>query len=353
MKRALLAKRILVAGVGSLLSLLLVEGVASVGLALLASPDGRIVAERRHTEFDPDLGWIHRPNCRVPNLYGKGKGLTTNAQRIRASSDLPATLAPGRHRIVCAGDSFTLGYGVGDADTWAAQLAAQLPDTETVNMGQGGYGADQAWLWYRRDATFEHDTLLFAPIAEDFTRMAERTKFGLPKPWVTLRDGRPVVANTPLSPPNPKTPWIEHARFSLRATATTRVIEALAGGLRTKSIARSQPSDALVGAMLDDLLATCGQRRARLVIVLLPTPYSDEDGMGEHWRQVLAEWTRTRGVLFIDLVTTLRALSREATAALFIDAESLLNKAYLGAVGHFNEAGNAWVAQEIAAALAR
>ena len=51
-------------------------------------------------------------------------------------------MPPGKTRIICSGDSFTLGFGVDNEHTWPQQLAARNANLETVNMGQGGYGAD-------------------------------------------------------------------------------------------------------------------------------------------------------------------------------------------------------------------
>jgi len=110
----------------------------------------RLTAERLHTRYDAELGWISIPNVSLPDLYGPGIGLTTNADGFRGP--LPVEdRDPGTSRVICSGDSFTLGYGVGDLDTWCHQLAALDPGLRTVNMGQGGYGVDQAYLWYKRD----------------------------------------------------------------------------------------------------------------------------------------------------------------------------------------------------------
>ena len=59
------------------------------------------------------------------------------------------------------------------------------PRLETLNMGQGGYGVDQAYLWYKRDAAkFEHQVHLLAFITDDFVRMQSDRFRGYGKPVI-------------------------------------------------------------------------------------------------------------------------------------------------------------------------
>ena len=165
------------------LLLVLVEGGASLLLFLRDAGRTQALAERLHTVHDPELGWVNEPGVHQPDMYGPGVGLTINAQGFRSTEPTPTRTAGGAIRLVCSGDSFTLGYGVADDATWCHQLAEIDPRLETVNMGQGGYGFDQAWLWYRRDgAPLEHRIHVFAFITDDFRRM-ERDRFlGYAKP---------------------------------------------------------------------------------------------------------------------------------------------------------------------------
>jgi len=79
---------------------------------------------------------------------------------------------PGYLRVIGSGDSFTLGHGVANGQTWCARLEEIDPRFENVNMGQGGYGADQAYLSYRRDRRrLDRDTHIFAFISDDLHRL--------------------------------------------------------------------------------------------------------------------------------------------------------------------------------------
>ena len=103
-------------------------------------------------------------------------------------------------RIVCSGDSVTFGEHVGNDQTFCHLLAELDPKLETINMGQVGYGVDQAYLWYKRDAAdLDVDVHIFAFITHDFMRMQYDKFMGVPRPVMILEDGRPIVTNVPIS----------------------------------------------------------------------------------------------------------------------------------------------------------
>src|ERR1051326_2238132 len=177
------------------------EGVASLivfaGTAVTYRPPS--FNEQMHTTYDPDLGWAHPRNVFVPNLYGPGVFLRTNGQGFRGDHDVTPEEPKDRARVICSGDSFTLGYGVDDDHAWCARLAAIDRRLETVNMGQGGYGLDQSYLWYARDGqSLAHSVHVFALITDDFIRM-ERPRFlSFAKPELAVEDGKLVAKNVPV-----------------------------------------------------------------------------------------------------------------------------------------------------------
>jgi hypothetical protein len=179
------------------------EGLASVARAAAEARGATAAAaveEERHCEHDPDLGWINRPNLSIEGMYGPGTSFTTNGQRLRATREYAAQVPEGRYRIVCLGDSFTMGYGVGDRDTFPAQLEALSPRYEVLNMGLGGFGVDQGYLWYLRDGVrFETDLLLLLVIPDDFNRVLTPLFLGRnPKPVLEIAEGGLRAANVPV-----------------------------------------------------------------------------------------------------------------------------------------------------------
>jgi hypothetical protein len=116
---------------------------------------GRLAALERHdpaTAFlvpDAELGWVPGPSRVSPDgLYA------SSAEGARAPS--PGTLyaeAPAARRIALVGDSYTFCKDVPFEESWGALLERALGDGWVVmNFGVDGYGVDQAFLRYRRDA---------------------------------------------------------------------------------------------------------------------------------------------------------------------------------------------------------
>jgi hypothetical protein len=81
---------------------------------------------------------------------------------------------PGAKRTIHVfGDSFTFGFGVGNADTWLNLLSARLGEEMGVcNHGVIGYGIEQMYLAQERRAEQFRpgDIVIFAPIAVDLQR---------------------------------------------------------------------------------------------------------------------------------------------------------------------------------------
>ncbi|MHC5210531.1 MAG: SGNH/GDSL hydrolase family protein [Planctomycetota bacterium] len=180
---------------------LLAEGGAQAWLALRNPPEvpPPSLTEQVHCAYDEQLGWRNMPDAHRPDIYGPGRSLTNNARGFRSLEEHTQQVPAGRTRVVCLGDSFTMGYGVDDADTYPAAMQRLCPDVQTVNMGLGAYGLGQATLWYLSDGTeLETDVLLFAVIDADFNRMMMDAFGGFPKPRVDVVDGELVVRNVPV-----------------------------------------------------------------------------------------------------------------------------------------------------------
>src|SRR4051812_10377989 len=82
--------------------LLTAEGLASVILVAKQTFFNATLAERKHTEYDEEIGWINLPNLNVPDLYGRGRSLRTNGLRYRSNSELSAAIPADKVRVVCS-----------------------------------------------------------------------------------------------------------------------------------------------------------------------------------------------------------------------------------------------------------
>ncbi len=338
---------------GTLVVIVVLEGLASVVYFAGRLYRDRAIAEQRHSRYDADLGWVNVPRLELPDMYGPGIGLTTNSRGFRGSRDYARAVPEGRLRLICSGDSFTLGYGVDDEHTWCRLLETLDPGLETVNMGQGGYGIDQAYLWYRRDAAdLEHQLHLFAFVTDDFIRALSDRFFGFGKPLLELRHGALAVTNVPVPRPSPVGRWITAHTPHLKNLATVRLAVAVRSEIWGDP--EVEPFDspealALAAAILGELASLDRARGSRLALVYLPTREDYRSGAAEPWRKLVEARARELGVPFVDLIPALRRLPTEAADALFIQVPAV---GYLGAAGHYTEQGNRWAAEELSARLA-
>ena len=182
--------------------LALVEGLASYGLFLRDMqdpPKTKAPARQFYAKYDPDLGWVNKPNLDIVDVYGPGGDVKTNVQGFRNDHNIETAVPLGKGRILCSGDSYTFGYGVDNAHTWCQLLAKLEPRLEAVNLGGDGYGSDQAFLRYKRQAaTIDHQVHFFAFITDDFYRMLADSFLGYAKPLLEIENGKLAVKNVPV-----------------------------------------------------------------------------------------------------------------------------------------------------------
>jgi hypothetical protein len=320
--------------------LALVEGTSS--LALFArSMRGSHLVEEHFTERDTLLGWISVPNASKPDLFGPGKSLHINAQRLRHVGDVGSVPPAGKTRVICAGDSFTLGYGVDDAKTWCALLAANQPSLETLNMGLNGYGVDQAYLRYVRDGLpLRPNVHLFSIINDDFRRMSIDRFGGFPKPRLAVDSGgllRTVGVPVPNPGMGPFTQRLLTAVGELRAFELLQLFKPVS---RSGWGASPEATWNVAQAILRDVAAKDSAIGAKLVVVYLPTADDFKGKASDKWREWIRESAARDKFEFVDLVPELRRVAPDSVDALFIPRGQL---AFQGAAGHYTDAGNVWV----------
>jgi hypothetical protein len=324
------------------LAFVLVEGLSSL---IVLGTRAHVLPERRHTRYDAELGWVNIPGLRIPDFYGPNKHLSTNAQGFRGTVDVTPEVPAGQRRVICSGDSFTFGVDLGDQSTWCVKLGS--PTIETVNMGQGGYGLDQMYLWYRRDGlSLTHDVHIVAFITEDFRRMAHTVfravdnEYG--KPRLALRDGAIIITNVPV----PRRSYVlPSLRVYFRQLQQLRFME-LAGLLGLVGQERPPkdvlPDDAvwtIAARVLADLKAWNEKKGSRLILVYLPRDIDYTTDDADPWRQRVRRWARNHGVTYLDLVASLRLLPGLEIPAMFI-RNSPFGR-------HYTRRGTGWVADQI------
>lgn len=319
----------------------LLEGSAS--LLMTANQVRRTagVTEQYHSVYDSTLGWVSRPNVNLPNLYGPGIYLRTNSQSFRADRDFTREVPAGKTRIICSGDSFTLGFGVSNDQAWCQRLAAIDPRLETVNMGQGGYGVDQAYLWYKRAGVqLDHQVQLLAFITNDFQRMQGDRFVGYGKPMLGLRGDSIVILNRPVPRTSSFTRWRAvkgHAVTNLNIVQVARRLFHLDREPPADSVAaRDAVTRKVAARIFADLAQTNRAKGSRLVLVYLPGLGDYKvNPLGASWRAFVREEAARQGIPFFDLIEPLQKVPSTEIDSLFEPD------------GHYSPAGNDFVAREL------
>jgi hypothetical protein len=159
--------------------------------------------------YDPDLGWNNRPRTCTPD-----KRYCANSFGLRADREYTAEMRAGSFRVSMFGDSFVAGFDADFADSLAPQVESMLKarglDAEVLNFGVGGFGFDQAYLYYNRDGNrFDTDVVVqglqMENVGRDVTlfRIVAFPGTGIPfsKPRYILEDGKLELINRPTVPP--------------------------------------------------------------------------------------------------------------------------------------------------------
>lgn len=141
------------------IGLLLALGVLEVGLRAWEStlPPAE---QALFLSPDPLLGWTHTPGIDFfytnPNFWERdfATRVRFNARGLRGSEEIPDTMAAGHRRILWLGDSFGEAMAV-DENRMASELLEQMlnadspPHSTVINEAVSNYGLTQMSLGYR------------------------------------------------------------------------------------------------------------------------------------------------------------------------------------------------------------
>lgn len=332
------------------LGFIVIEGAFSTlfVLHLIHQPDADRLAERQHTRYDPQLGWSNIPNRVIENLYGDGVFLRINKEGFRDNQDVSDSSGDGRTKIVCSGDSFTMGYGVDNDHTWCHLLSVLDPHLRTINMGQGGYGIDQAYLWYLRDGlNLGHQLHVFAVIGDDFDRCGP-SFLGYSKPYFVLKNDALELRNVPVPPQSSRRTWLvqiqEAAGHLMAVRGIRRAADSLSGKLNMKPANSIADLRSVLGLkILEDLVLKNNAKGIPTVIVYLPTR-NDLEVNNERLklRGFLSVELGKTGVKFIDLTGDFLKAPYSEVQGMFIDPIQ-----YPGSGGHYSKKGTDFVAHSL------
>ncbi|MBL8730064.1 MAG: hypothetical protein JNM25_16685 [Planctomycetes bacterium] len=283
---------------------------------------------------DPELGYVPRPGfCSSDNQWHALVTIDRDGMRENGAP------RPTGDWVLAAGDSFTFGDQVGDADTWPARLERELA-RPVRNGGVFGYGFAQTVMRARRMlAAQPARDLVLSFIADDLARCEESRRF-TPIPWYDLQGDRLVLRGVPV--PDTELDNELDTQLVRRLLGYSALFDVVAWNVSPRWWVSQQRevrvhppgTGAVIAArLLDQFVPECRARGVRLLVVL------QGHGLDERSQRVLAH-ARSLGVETLDL-------AQEFVAAAGCDPS--LRQRYFA--GHMTAAGNAWVAREIAAAL--
>jgi len=174
--------RFLAVAVSLALGLLVFE----LGLRLLGKGPPAVL-----NRFDPALGWSKQRGQRVHRKTAEyDVTFELNTLGLRDDADLTVAKPPGVFRVLCLGDSFTLGYAVDREDLFVDQLEqwwnAEGRNVQVVNLGTEGYAIDQEVAWLEEHgAAWAPDLVLVVGYDNDLYYHSQDRYLAFPKPRYT------------------------------------------------------------------------------------------------------------------------------------------------------------------------
>ena len=248
--------------------------------------------------------------------------------------------------IVAAGDSYTYGEEVSDAETWPAQLERRL-DRPVLNGGVSSYGFDQTVL--RAEilaAENKPAAIVVAFIADDIRRTEMSRMWGAEKPYFDFSGNGLVLRNVPVPPrPEPRTTltfWQRTLGHSFLFDFILRRLDLLYDWFGEHVRVHPAGSGERIACLLTERLAELQKRSAVPVLMLAqydPVVWQDKAFADEQRRMTggLLRCAAGSGLSTID--------SFDLLAAYHADAKRLY------VLWHMSSEGNWLMAQLVARAL--
>jgi len=308
--------------------------------------------------YNPAVGWINTPGFSGRHVRTNmfDVSVKINSGGLRNDREYGYERKPGVFRAVVLGDSFTFGHGVDNDKTYAADLESMIPESEVLNAGVQGWGHDQQLLWLKEEGLkYRPDLIIWGFSSADiprnvniFRRLSDLTTgLDYAKPRYIVKDGKLELTNFPAPPPGDMDRLIanylgtERAKRSLfnRIMRHSRFFTAIDDAIDT--LAEKKEQVVLAEAIVREFALTAKKAGIPLVIVHLPV---------RKWLEsmspiVTAKRKTTEGLLVrvsaetgapvLDLRTAFLAKGRNEIGSYFIKD------------GHYSEAGNKLVAEEL------
>ena len=203
---------------------------------------------------------------------------------------------PGVRRVVCLGDSVTLGYGIRPQEAWPQVLQdlldAQGRRTEVFNVAFGGWSTRQELIAYRRLARrYRPDRVLLGICLNDI----------------------PEMQNNLARPPRLVSPSISSALVRTVIGAQRREIHSVEELFRAPESATVREALRLTLADIRTLAAEVRADGGRLSVIVFPFRFQlRADAPAPSAQQELGAFCTAEGLPFLDALPALRDLGEDA-----------------------------------------
>ncbi len=291
--------------------------------------------------YDPVLGVVPKPGSTTgENIWTKEVDIDERGLRLNGRGVVP----PMGPLTLATGDSFTFGDQVSNHESWPAHLE-RLLGTPVANGGVFGYGFDQTVLRTESLIAQLHPKhIVVSLIDDDINRLRMKRRTGVAKPYFSVEGGALALKNVPCPKPEEVhdvpgvRAWLGYSyilhRYFLKHDPGW-------WGFRVDFTSNEEFVDVdenAVACLLAGRLAASSKKADATLLVVY------QYGAHQHERapkleQLKACFARDR-VPVLDLFDAQEALYRSDPArhaAMFVDG-----------VGHMSDAGNRFVAEQIA-----
>jgi len=197
--------------------------------------------EIRYVNLPNQKGWIDDGFVTINSLGFRGPEIRSPKPK-------------GRFRVVVIGDSVTFGWGVGDTETFCAQLEGLLHksfpyrDVDVINLGVGGYNTRQEVTLIRRNVSvLEPDMVLVGFYSNDVPEAVEDHASSSGVGGTTSAGSDPETRRVLHINPTPTDGWNRWLRRSRLAYTMGRALKRLAGAGEWGSSGFSMELDLLQG----------------------------------------------------------------------------------------------------------